>query len=132
MPELARIETPRLLLREWTDADLEPYAAMNADPAVMEHFPALLSRAESDAQAGRIRAQAEERGFGLYAVELPGRAPFIGFVGLMAPTFEAHFTPCVEIGWRLARAHWGLGYASEGARAALRFGFERVGLREIV
>jgi RimJ/RimL family protein N-acetyltransferase len=119
-------------LRSWTDADLEPFAAMNADPAVMEHFPALLTRAESDATAERIRKHFDDHGFGLWAVEVPGGDAFIGFVGLMVPSFEAHFTPCVEVGWRLARAHWMRGYATEGARAALRLGFEELGLREIV
>jgi RimJ/RimL family protein N-acetyltransferase len=129
---LAPIRTERLLLREWSDADLAPFAEMNADPAVMEFFPGALSREESDAAAARLRNQAAERGFGLYAVEVPGRASFVGFVGLMAPTFQAHFTPCVEVGWRLARAYWKHGYATEGARAALRFGFEHLDLGEIV
>ena len=129
---LAPIRTQRLLLREWSDADLVPFGEMNADPAVIEYFPNTLSREQSDAAAARIRQQATERGFGLYAIEVPDRAPFVGFVGLMAPTFQAHFTPCVEIGWRLARAHWRHGYATEGARAALRVGFEHLGLGEIV
>ncbi len=103
----------RLLLRQWRDADLAPFAAMNADPQVMEHFPARLSRAESDASAARIRAGMDERGYGLWAGEVPGVAPFIGYVGLSVPAFEAHFTPAVEVGWRLARAHWGRGYARE-------------------
>jgi RimJ/RimL family protein N-acetyltransferase len=98
----------------------------------MEHFPAVLTRVESDAFAARIRAELAERGFGLWAVEAPGVAPFIGFTGLAVPRFAAHFTPCVEIGWRLAREHWGRGYAPEAARAALAFGFERLGLAEIV
>jgi RimJ/RimL family protein N-acetyltransferase len=105
---------------------------MNADPIVMEHMPALLSRAESDAMVERIRAHFDEHGFGLWAVEIAGGAPFIGFVGLSVPGFEAAFTPCVEIGWRLAREHWGHGYATEAARASLAAGFERVGLEEIV
>ena len=126
------LRTARLVLREWRDDDLAPFAALNADPAVMEHFPASLTRAESDALAARIRAHLAERGFGLWAVELPGVAPFAGYVGLAVPTFEAHFTPCVEVGWRLAREHWGRGYATEGARAALAEGFGRHGLEEIV
>jgi RimJ/RimL family protein N-acetyltransferase len=124
--------TARLLLRPWVDQDLEPFAAMNADPAVMEHFPAVLGREESDAQAGRIRRHFEEHGFGLWAVELPGEAAFIGFVGLITPRFEAHFTPSVEVGWRIARAWWNRGYATEGARAALAAGFDDQGLAEIV
>jgi RimJ/RimL family protein N-acetyltransferase len=126
------IRTERLILREWRDEDLDPFAALNADPAVMEWFPSVLSREESDAAAARIRAELAERGFGLWAVEAPGVAPFIGFTGLSAPRFEARFTPCVEIGWRIARAHWGRGYAPEAAGAALGFGFERLGLAEIV
>ena len=98
----------------------------------MEWFPSVLSREESDAAAARIRTELAERGFGLWAVEAPGAAPFVGFTGLSAPRFEARFTPCVELGWRLARAHWGRGYAPEAARAAPAFGFERLGLREVV
>src|SRR5580698_9799584 len=125
------LQRARLTLRRWTDADREPFAAMNADPRVMEHFPAIQNQTESDAVADRIQKHFEERGFGMWAVEVP-EAPFIGFVGLMAPSFEAHFTPCVEVGWRLAHAHWGKGYATEGARAALRIGFDELGLAEIV
>ncbi|GAB4364068.1 MAG: hypothetical protein Kow00114_20530 [Kiloniellaceae bacterium] len=98
----------------------------------MEHFPAPLSRAESDAVAARVRAFMAEHGFGWWAVEVPGEAPFIGFVGLWRPAFDEPFTPCVEVGLRLAREFWGRGYATEGARAALSFGFEDLGLAEIV
>jgi RimJ/RimL family protein N-acetyltransferase len=98
----------------------------------MEYFPRTLDRAESDAIVVRIRAHFDRRGFGLWAVEAPGVAPFLGFVGLADATFEAPFTPCVEVGWRLARAYWGRGYATEAARAALRFGFEQAGLDEVV
>lgn len=126
------LRTERLLLRPWRDADLEPFAAMCADPRVMEYFPALVSRAESDEIAGRVRCHLEELGYGLWALEVPGEAEFIGFTGLSRPRFEAHFTPCVEIGWRLAAAHWGRGYATEAARAALRFGFATAKLEEIV
>ena len=98
----------------------------------MEHFPAVLPRQQSDALAGHIRAQLEARRFGLWAVEIPGVAAFAGFVGLSVPAFEAHFTPCVEVGWRLAADLWGRGYATEGARAALDFGFESLVLDEIV
>jgi RimJ/RimL family protein N-acetyltransferase len=126
------IRTPRLHLRLWRDEDLPVFAAMNADPIVMEFFPKPLDRAESDALATRIRDGLERRGFGFWAVEVPGIADFIGFVGLSVPAFEAHFTPCVEIGWRLARDHWGHGYATEAARAALEFGFGEVALDEIV
>jgi RimJ/RimL family protein N-acetyltransferase len=126
------LHTERLLLRRWRSADREPFAALNADPRVMEHFPALLSREESDAAADRIEAHFERHGFGLWAVELAGVTPFAGFIGLCVPRCEAHFTPCVEIGWRLAADYWGHGLATEGARAALAFGFESLRLEEIV
>jgi RimJ/RimL family protein N-acetyltransferase len=130
--DVPRLCTARLVLRDWRDEDLLPFAALNASARVMEHYPAPLARAESDALAARIRAQLRERGFGLWAVEAPGVAPFVGYVGLSVPGFHAAFTPCVEIGWRLAEAHWGKGYATEAARAALGFGFEQIGLPEIV
>jgi RimJ/RimL family protein N-acetyltransferase len=98
----------------------------------MEHFPSILSREESDARAATIEAHFEQHGFGLWAVEILNVTPFAGFIGLTIPRFTAHFTPCVEIGWRLAAACWGHGYATEGARAALAFGFEALGLGEIV
>jgi ribosomal-protein-alanine N-acetyltransferase len=126
------LTTERLILRPWRDSDLAPFADINADPEVMEHFPATLSRAESDAVAGRIRAALAENGFGWWAVEVPGEAAFIGFIGIWVPNFEAHFTPCVEVGWRLARPFWGRGYATEGARECLRFGFQELGLEEII
>ncbi|MBV9835117.1 MAG: GNAT family N-acetyltransferase [Alphaproteobacteria bacterium] len=126
------LTTERLILRPWRDEDLAPFAAMNADAAVMRHFPATLSRAESDAMVGRVRLHFSTRGFGLWAVEVPGVTPFAGFVGLSVPRFEAPFMPCVEIGWRLAMDCWGQGYATEGARAALAFGFGALKLAEIV
>jgi ribosomal-protein-alanine N-acetyltransferase len=124
------LETERLSLRRWRESDREPFAALNADPEVMEHFPALLSRDESDALVGRIEEGFEERGFGLWAVEAEGT--FIGFTGLTVPRFTAGFTPCVEIGWRLARRAWGYGYATEAATAALGDAFGRLGLEEVV
>lgn len=105
---------------------------MNADPRVTEFLPTKLTRETSDAFVTRIRAHFEQHGFGLWAVEVPGATPFAGFVGLAMPRFEAHFTPCVEIGWRLGAEHWGHGYATEGARAALAFGFDALRLEEIV
>jgi len=105
---------------------------MNADPAVREFFPDCLSRTESDQEVDHIEKQFRERGFGVFAAELRRDATFIGFIGLNVPSFVAHFTPCVEIGWRLATAHWGQGLATEGARAALRYGFEDLALDEIV
>ncbi len=126
------IDTHRLLLRDWRAEDLPAFAAMNADARVMEFFPKPLDRDESDARAAGIRDHFARRGFGLWAVEVRGVAGFIGFVGLSVPQFEAHFTPCVEVGWRLAHEHWGFGYATEAARAALDFGFQRLALAEIV
>ncbi len=129
---MTSLVTERLVLRPWRPADRAPFAALNADPAVMEHFPAPLTGEESDAMIARAEAHLDQHGFGPWAVEVRGGAPVIGFVGLVVPRFTAHFTPCVEIGWRLARAHWGHGYATEAARAALAFGFGTVGLAEIV
>jgi RimJ/RimL family protein N-acetyltransferase len=126
------LTTERLVLRLWRDADRPPFAALNADPAVMEHFPGTLERAESDAFADGIMRHFERHGFGLWAVEVPGQAPFVGFVGLSVPRFDAHFTPAVEIGWRLAGPAWDHGYATEAAGAALEFGYEQAGLEEVV
>ena len=126
------IETERLRLRAWRESDREPFFRMNSDPAVMRHFPATLTREESDALVDRIEAQWAARGFTPYAAELRESGGFIGFIGLSVPLFEAHFTPCVEIGWRLAAAYWNRGLATEGARAALRHGFEAMGLAEVV
>jgi RimJ/RimL family protein N-acetyltransferase len=128
----AELRTERLRLRPWRPADLEPFAALNADPRVMEFFPAPLSRAESDAGATRIAAHFEAQGFGLWAAEVIGGAPFIGFIGLAVPAFRAHFTPCTEIGWRLAHDAWGRGYATEGAAEVRRFALETLRLPEIV
>jgi GT2 family glycosyltransferase/RimJ/RimL family protein N-acetyltransferase len=131
-PSFPTLRTERLILRPWDAADLEPFAALNADPRVMEFFPNLLDRAESDALATRVQDHFVRHGYGLWAVEIPGVARFAGYVGLSVPTFWAHFTPCVEIGWRLARQYWGHGYASEGARAALAFAFNDLALTEVV
>ncbi|ADP14517.1 acetyltransferase, GNAT family protein 3 [Achromobacter xylosoxidans A8] len=125
------VETPRLVLRQWRAADREPFAALNQDPRVTEYLLPL-SAQESDALADRLAAGIDEHGWGFWAVEAPEVAPFIGFVGIkpLAPTLP--FAPGVEIGWRLAQRHWGKGYASEAAEAALRAGFEQVGLDQIV
>jgi len=126
------LRTERLVLRNWRDDDRDEWAAMNADPEVMRHFPSTMSREESDASLDRWMATIAGTGWGLWAVEVPGEAPFIGFIGLAVPRFEAHFTPAVEVGWRLARRYWGRGYAPEGGEEALRFGFEELGEEEIV
>jgi RimJ/RimL family protein N-acetyltransferase len=126
------LRTHRLLLRPWRPEDRAPFAQINADPRVMEFFPAVQTREESDASVERVLAHQKEHGFCFWAVERLGGAPFIGFVGLKVVSFTAPFTPTVEIGWRLAYEHWGQGYATEGARASLRFGFETLGLRQIV
>jgi len=126
------ILTERLLLRPWCEADREPFRAMNADPRVMEFFPNMLADEESDRAMDRIQAKLEERGWGLWAAEFRPDKSLLGFIGLSVPGFEAHFMPAVEIGWRLRCEAWGKGLATEGARAAMRFGFENVGLGEIV
>jgi RimJ/RimL family protein N-acetyltransferase len=132
MPAIPMLSTERLVLREWHHSDLEPFAALNAYPAVMEHFPELLDRAASDAFADRILAQWASDGVGLWALERAADRAFLGFVGLAVPAFQAHFTPAVEIGWRLARFAGGHGYATEAAEAALGFAFEARDLGQIV
>ncbi len=125
------LTTPRLTLRPWRASDVAPFAEMSADPEVMRHFPAPLSAEQSAEYVAAIQARFRKWGFGYWAVETAD-APFIGFVGLSRPGFEAHFTPAVEVGWRLARGHWGVGYATEAAAAALRFGFDVARTDEIV
>jgi RimJ/RimL family protein N-acetyltransferase len=135
VPDRSTTRTERLLLRRWRDEDLAPFADLNADDQVMAHFPAPLSRAESDGLAARADAHLAEHGWGLWAVEVttgPDTGRFAGFTGLAVPTFEASFTPGTEVGWRLARGAWGHGYASEAGRAALKIGFDELGLPEIV
>ena len=124
------LQGPRVLLRSWRATDRAPFAALNADPQVMEHFPAPLTAAQSDAMIARAQALLDERGWGSWALEIDGQ--LAGFTGLTRPGFEAHFTPCIEIGWRLARPFWGHGYASEAARLALAHGFEQLGFDAIV
>ena len=128
----SEIFTERLRLRRWLPGDLAPFAVMNTDPRVTEYLPRPLSPEDSNAFVTRAEAHFEQHGFGLWAAEIPGVTPFAGFIGLSVPRFEAPFQPCVEIGWRLAAEYWGQGYATEGARAALAYGFDRIDLEEIV
>jgi len=126
------IESARLLLRAWKECDKEPFARINADPRVMEFMPCCLSEAESNLAADRIKKHFAMHGFGLYAVELQADGVFIGFIGLQVPRFQTHFTPCVEIGWRLASDCWGKGLATEGASAVARHAFSALGLASLV
>lgn len=128
MPEL---RTDRLILRRWRDSDLEPWAALNADPEVREHLGEPLTREQSDASVAAFQAEFDERGYGWWAVEVQATGEFIGFAGLDKVDDGLPFTG-VEIGWRLARSAWGKGYATEAARAVLTYGFETVGLPEIL
>jgi RimJ/RimL family protein N-acetyltransferase len=126
------VETERLILRHWQPSDRPIFALMNADPRVMEHFPALLTAEESDQMADRIDTHFQQHGFSMCAAELRETREFIGFIGLAKPRFDAPFTPCVEIGWRLACEYWGRGLVTEGARAMVRYAFENLALRQIV
>jgi RimJ/RimL family protein N-acetyltransferase len=126
------INTPRLKLRQWHDSDYAPFAAMCADPIVMEYFPALLTAEQSQAMVDKIMARIAERGWGLWAVEILETGAFAGFVGLHEPGYELPFSPCIEVGWRLDKAFWGKGYATEAGNAALEFGFNTLKLDEIV
>jgi RimJ/RimL family protein N-acetyltransferase len=126
------LQTDRLRLRAWRDTDLVPFARLNADARVMRYFPAPLTTDESNRLADRIRLHIDHDGWGLWAVEVVGVTSFAGFIGLAQPRFEAHFTPCTEVGWRLGTEFWGCGYATEGALAALGFGFCELGLSEVV
>jgi len=132
MSDLIEVDTERLRLRQWRPADYGPFADLNADPRVMEFFPSVLTRAESDGTADRCAAFVRERGWGPWAVELRRMGQFIGLVGLHVPSSALPFSPCVEVLWRLAFEHWGKGLASEAARAAVDVGFRSVGLEEIV
>lgn len=132
MSGLLELRTERLVLREWRDEDLDPFAEINADPEVMRYLVKQMTRAESDHRAAQIREHFRIHGFGKWAVEVRDTARFIGFVGIERVTFEAPFTPNVEIGWRLARGAWGKGFATEAARAAVTFGFDKLRFNEIV
>ncbi len=122
------LQTERLLMREWRDGDRAPYAALNSDPEVMRHFPSMLTPQQSEEMIDRMVNAWRDRGFGLWAVERDDTGEFIGFVGLSAPAWQTWFTPCVEVGWRLAKQHWGNGFATEAALATLDWGFEHVDL----
>jgi RimJ/RimL family protein N-acetyltransferase len=124
--------TPRLRLRQWRSEDREPFAAMNADPEVMKYFAALGTREGSDRTIDVWHSELEERGWSNWAVEISDSGTFIGFVGLSVPRRTLPFTPCVEIGWRLAKVHWGKGFATEAAKGTLRVAFEKLQLEEVV
>jgi RimJ/RimL family protein N-acetyltransferase len=130
--EVPELRTERLLMRDWRETDLEPFAQLNADPEVMEFLQGPRVRRRSDETVCSIRRTWDERGFGLWAVEVIGQHDFIGYIGLSPAEFEAPFTPSVEVGYRLARSAWGQGYATEGARAAVRWGFQVAHLPEIL
>ena len=132
MASIIEFETSRLRMRQWRESDRAPFAAMNADPAVMEFFASPPSPAASDASIDAWQAQFAARGWSNWAVELRESSQFIGFTGLSVPRRTFSFSPCVEVGWRLARQFWGRGFATEAARAALRVAFERLSLSEIV
>ena len=129
---MSELATARLVLRQWRDSDLAPFAALNADPEVMQYMPRCLERSESDALVGRYRERIAERGWDLWALERRDDGGFVGALGLAVATFPAPFTPCVEIAWRLARAQWGQGLATEAAGAVLRFGFQTLALQEVL
>lgn len=126
------ISTPRLLLRNWTESDFEPFADMCADPEVMKYFPSTLNREESQALAIKLKSLIDDRGWGAWAVEIPNQQKFIGVVGLHTPKDTLPFSPCVEVVWRLAKPFWGKGYATEAAKAAINVGFSDLKLDEIV
>ena len=129
---MGELRTSRLLLRPWRETDLPPFAVLNADPEVRRWLLGTLTREESDAQAMRIQEHIAAHQFGFWALEVPGIASFVGFVGLKHVNFAASFAPAVEAGWRLSRDHWGHGYATEAARAAVSHGFRALGLAKIV
>jgi RimJ/RimL family protein N-acetyltransferase len=132
MTQTIELETDRLYLRQWRQADFDRFAEMNADPRVMEHFPAVLTRADSDAMAQRCHSLIAERGWGLWATQLKSTGQFIGFVGLHTTSADLPFSSCIEVGWRLAFQFWGSGYATEGGCAALKVAFHRLYEKEVV
>ena len=131
-PSPRELRTRRTLLRDWRDSDLPAWVEMNADPEVRRWFSSISTADEALAEAGRVRSQIAQRGWGMWALEIPGVLPFAGFVGLHVPTYEAPFMPAVELGWRLPRVAWGQGWASEAAAAAAAFAFEVLQLDALV
>lgn len=125
------VETARLQLRDWEEADLAPFSELNADREVMRYFPKTLSGEETAALHETIVSEIKQCGYGLYAVEVKESKEFIGFIGFHEATFAADFTPCIEIGWRLKKAAWGKGYATEGAKACLQYGFDKLGFSDV-
>jgi len=132
MHTIIEFDTDRLRLRQWCMADREPFALLNANRKDMEYFPSLLDRAASDALSDYCQSLIQEKGWGFWAVEIRENQEFIGFVGLNSPSYTLPFSPCIEIGWRLAYQHWGKGYATEAAKGALQVGFEKLDLPDIV
>ena len=131
LPEITELKTERLLLRQWRSEDMPGFAELNADPEVMEFYPQLLSPQTSNAGAEKFKSLISKNGWGFWAVESIPERSFIGLVGLHRPTYDLPFGPCVEIGWRLARAYWGKGYATEAARVCLEFAFDQLNLSEV-
>ena len=129
---MIRIETDRLVLRNWREEDRQAFFEMNADPEVMRFFERTRSRAEADVAFDRFVREIDRNGYGFWAMELRDIGQVIGFTGLRDIHFDAPFTPAVEIGWRLLTSHWGNGYATEAARASLAYGFQQMALPEIV
>ena len=131
MKQIRELVTERLILRQWKKSDFPLFAKLNADPDVMEFYPNTLSKSESNAMADKLHGLIAEQGWGFWAVETKKEQEFIGFVGLHKPGYDLPVTPCVEIGWRLAKKYWGKGYATEAAHESLRFGLEDLGLNEV-
>lgn len=131
MENKIKLKTKRLVLRPWLKSDYKSFAELNADPVVMEYYPSTLNEKESDNMADKLKGLISEQGWGLWAVETKNEKKFIGFVGLHKPTYNLPVSPCVEIGWRLAKEYWGNGYATEAAEESLRYAFEELGLGEV-
>lgn len=126
------IETPRLILREWKETDRAPFARMNCDPLVMEHFPRILDEKSSGKLMDRFQKHLKEHGYGMYAIERTEDNEFVGFAGLAEVPFAASFTPAVEIAWRFDYEYWGLGYGMETGKAVLDHAFKKLDMKEVV